>query len=326
MKETIRHFLSILSLGLCLASLVALAQDSRADDDTELVHVGDIIEVDVEGNIEFDWRGGLNPEGFLDGIENVDEPVFALCRSENEIAEAVAKQYSKILREPKVKVRILDRSNRALAYLDGAVKLPYRFQIKRPIRLNELIILSGGITDTASGDVTIFRPKFLSCKPTPPDTSPFVKTSQDSASETITVKITDLLRGKKAANPEILSGDIVNVVQALPVYVIGGVNNPRQISSRSQTSLSRAIAAAGGPSKEGDETKVTVYRREGTTAKVIEADLRKIRDGKAEDPLLQPYDIVDVPERGRPKRRLPPVADPGSSRAVLSKLPLRVID
>ena len=330
MGETITHYFSVLLLCLFVVGNGVVAQGSAAadqPDDADLVHLGDIVEVDVEGSLEFDWRGGLNPEGFLDGIENVDSPVFALCRSESDLAAAVAKEYSRILREPKVKVRILDRSNRAVTYLDGAVRVPHRFQIKRSVRLNELIVLSGGITDTASGEVSIFRPKLLSCKTTPASgTETFVKASQEAGSETLTVKISDLLLGKKEANPEILSGDVVNVSQALPIYVIGGVNNPRQISARSQTTLSRAVAAAGGASKEGDESNVTIFRREGGESRVIEKDLRKIADSRAEDPLLRPYDIVEVAQRGRPKRRFPPVIDSRGDRAAMAKLPLRIIE
>jgi len=329
-RKTITHYFSVLLLCLFAAGSGAFAQNTPASDppdDADLVHLGDIVEVDVEGSLEFDWRGGLNPEGFLDGIENVDSPVFALCRSENDIAAAVAKEYSRILRDPRVKVRILDRSNRAVTYLDGAVRLPHRFQIKRSVHLNELIVLSGGITDTASGEVSIFRPRFLSCRSTRiAGTDSFVNASQEAGPETLTVKLSDLLRGKKDANPEILSGDIVNVSQALPIYIIGGVNNPHQISARSQTTLSRAIAAAGGTSKEGDESKVTIFRREGGESRVIEADLRKIVDGRAEDPLLKPYDIVEVAQEGRPKRRFPPVIDSRGDRAAMAKLPLRIIE
>jgi len=34
--------------------------------DIDRVHQGDIIDVDVVGSFEFDWRGGLNPEGFIE--------------------------------------------------------------------------------------------------------------------------------------------------------------------------------------------------------------------------------------------------------------------
>ncbi len=56
----------------------------------DLIHRGDLIEVDVVGSVEYDWRGTLNPEGFLNGIDYTENPIFALCRSEEEIAAEIA--------------------------------------------------------------------------------------------------------------------------------------------------------------------------------------------------------------------------------------------
>lgn len=329
MRRKIRHYLSILFLCAFFAGAHVFPQSAPADDpadDVNRVHVGDLIEVDVLGSFEFDWRGGLNPEGFLDGMDKIESPVFALCRSEGDIAAAIEKEYSKILRNPKVNVRILDRSNRAVAYLDGAVRTPQRFQIKRPVRLNELIVLSGGITDKASGEITVFRPQYLNCGSSRSESAgEFVKARNNAGSETFSIKIGDLIRGAKDANPEILSGDIVNVTEAFPIYVIGGVNAPQQLSSRSQTTLTRAIASAGGVAKEGDQSKVTIFRRAGGSSQMIERDLGRIRAGEADDPALKPYDIVEVSQKGRPKRKFPPVVAAGRSEN-LAKLPLRIIE
>src|SRR5688572_12535390 len=120
---------------LALAIMVLSAHTAQGQEKTvpeagtfgEQIHYGDLVEVDVVGSLDFDWRGGLTPEGFLDGLERAESPVYALCRSEGEVATAVAERYRRILRDPNVVVRILDRSNRALAYISGAVKTPQRF-------------------------------------------------------------------------------------------------------------------------------------------------------------------------------------------------------
>jgi protein involved in polysaccharide export with SLBB domain len=305
------------------------AESPEAAANSKLIHYGDLIDVDVVGSFEFDWRGSLNPEGFLDGMDKMESQIFALCRSESDVAAEVEKEYSKILRDPKVVVRILDRSNRAVAYLDGAVRMPQRFQIKRPVRLNELLILSGGITDKASGDVTIFRPEKLSCTSTSAPSEVhdgFVKTSKATGAQTTRIKISDLLRGDEKANPFVNSGDIVTVIEALPIYVIGGVNSPKPVLVRQQMTLSRVIDSAGGLAKDSDEVTVTVYRREGTNTRNFEADLDKIRSGDSEDPVLKPYDIVEVPQKGKPKSRFAPVIETGSRPGGFAKAPLRVID
>ena len=139
-------------------------QAGRGQTSSDLIHFGDLIDVDVVGSLEFDWCGTLTPEGFLDGYDKLPEPILALCRSEDDVAKAIADEYKTVLKDPRVVVRVLDRSNRAVAYLEGAVKFPQRFQLRRRVRLNELIILSGGITDRSNGEIRIFRPQNLNCE------------------------------------------------------------------------------------------------------------------------------------------------------------------
>jgi protein involved in polysaccharide export with SLBB domain len=288
--------------------------------ESELVHYGDLIDIDVVGSLEFDWRGTLTPEGFLDGFENSPEPIFALCRSETQIAADVARQYSRLLRDPKVNVTILDRSNRAVAVLTGAVKIPQRFRLKRVARLNELVVLSGGITDGASGEITVFRPRELNCFPSD---DPADKKRPD----VLRVSIGDLIAGKDEANPRILSGDVVTVIEAMPIYVIGGVRTPKQLYSRSDLTLSRAIAAAGGPSKGALESEVTIFRREPKQTKTIIADLKKIRDGSMDDIPLKPYDVVDVGEKGRARRIFPPtISQPDAGGRELYRTAVKIIE
>lgn len=303
---------------ICVFSLSVPAQSGQETKSSDLVHHGDIIDVDVVGGFEFDWRGTLSPEGFLNGLNNFGDPVYGLCRTETAIAADIAAAYSKILREPVVVVRIIDRSNRALVLLDGAVKKPQRFQLNRPARLRELLVLSGGISDTSSGEIQIFRPNGLNC----PQTA--VSLPRDNAPETVNISVRELLKGSESANPLILSGDLITVSKADVIYVVGGVGNPKQVSARSQTTLSKVIAMAGGLSKSS-ETAVTIYRRENGETKAIAVDLKQIESGTIPDPPLKAFDIVDVPLKGSEKRRYPPVlaASPGGARALP---PLRIVD
>ncbi|MDM7924024.1 MAG: SLBB domain-containing protein [Pyrinomonadaceae bacterium] len=218
-------------------------------------------------------------------------------------------------------VRVLDRSSRPQVLLTGAVRTPLRFQLRRNPRLNELLIRTGGITDLASGEISIFRPVGTACVA---DGIDFVPRKEPA---TLSLKIADLLKGVESANPIIESGDIVEVVPAWPVYVIGGVNNPMQLSLRSELTVSRAVAAAGGIAKDGVSGTATIFRRRDGRSQVIDVDLSKIEGGSEEDIPLAAYDIVEVPQKGKEKRKFPPVIDDQSANRLSGdQLPMRVID
>ena len=305
------------------------AQSILPASDEDLVHFGDLIDVDVVGGFEFDWRGKLNPEGFLDGLDGFSKPVYGLCRSENQIAADVALVYGKILRDPKVVVRIIDRSDRAVVRLEGAVRTPTRFRLRRKAFLREILVLGGGLTDGANGQITIFRPGNVSCTLSAASTLSENKgeVARDNISRTINIKISELLEGKEVANPQVLSGDLIRVLTSDPIYIIGAVNNPRPVYAREQLSLSRVVAIAGGLAKGADAGRVSIFRRDGVETKIIEADLDRIKRGESVDEVLKPFDIIDVAAKGSQRRKYPPVRSRDESRdKTRAELPLKVVE
>jgi protein involved in polysaccharide export with SLBB domain len=338
------YCVSICFLSLIIWQITALAQESlkfplkfNSKDENkvlrslDLIHFGDLIEVDVIGSNEFDWRGTLTPEGYLNGLDFVENPIYALCRSENEVAKDISKGFEKLLRDPQVNVRILDKSGRALSYLYGAVKNQQKFNIQREIKLNELIIISGGLEERASGEIQIFRSNRLNCEDlSKKEESKTLEKQEISTknqdSQIINIKITDLIKGVKEANPVILNGDIITIGVVEPIYVIGGVNTPRQINARLQTTLSRAIASAGGIAKNGDSTNITIYRREQNETRRIEVDLTKIEKKEIEDVQLLKYDIVEVIQTGQDKKKFVPFVKVFENEKKNYELPLRIIN
>ena len=348
MKKRNLHYFLTGFLVCILIQNVIFAQTQMGEDnselkntdviksESELVHFGDIIDVNVLGSVDYDWRGTISQEGFLDDLTGIQNPVLALCRSEEEIADKIAVAYAAFLRNPKVSVKIIDKTKRPFSVVYGAVKTPQRFQISRPILLNELIVYSGGFTDDVSGEIQIFRPRDANCLKTLSESDETKKTevkqqyiaaSQEDATFIFEVKISDLLSGDKTANLQIYGGDIITVLEAKPIYITGGVENPKQISSRSEISLTRAISSAGGLSKKAVESDVTIFRRENNTTKVIKVDLSKIGKDESLDIMLKPFDIVDVKVKGGDDKDQPPILEIKRDKSGdIKKLPLRVID
>jgi protein involved in polysaccharide export with SLBB domain len=342
--------LLILSTGILKAQIVDkdlqinkkksnLSQVYQADiQPDDLVHLGDLIEVDIIGSLEYDWRGTLSPEGFLDGIEFTEKEIYGLCKSEVEISSIIAKSYQRFLNNPKVSVKILDRSNRPISILYGAVNQPQKFKIRRPVYLNELIVRSGGFTDQASGEIQILRQPDSSCaakyeserkniKNYKKENQAFLKVKKNTTNQLINVNIADILDGKKGSNPQILYGDMITVKSAEPVYIIGGVVNPTKIAIRSQLTVSRAIASAGGLTDQANSKEISIYRRENGTTKIIKATLADIKSNPSTDIFLKPYDIVEVSETGRSEKKYPPIIQfEGVQDKLKLALPTKIID
>lgn len=291
---------------------------------TDLIHQGDLIDVDVVGSTDFDWRGGIDPDGFLSAFRFADDGIFARCQSTDAVAEAVRKAYSKFLKNPTIRVSILDRSGRSPATVFGAVRTPQRFKLLRVVDLREILVLAGGIADTASGEIEILRQPSASCADFGTvDPADIVKVGD---SVNLTLKISDLIAGKIDADPEILFGDIVTVTESPPVFVMGGVGSPTRLAFREGLSVARAVASAGGIDKKGDASRITVFRRKGGGSKVIHADLNKIESGAEPDIDLAAYDIVDVAQKGASDRRFAPFPEGEIKKSGPEDLPIRVID
>ncbi|MBA3770252.1 MAG: SLBB domain-containing protein [Blastocatellia bacterium] len=290
-------------LSLCLVC-------SAPAQDVDLVHHGDLLDVDVLGGLEFDWRGRINPEGFIDGLEGVSEPIPALCRPVSDVAKDIARAYSKFLRNPETVVKIVDKSARPLALIDGAITTPSRLRLNRWPTLREVIVLGGGITGEANGEIQIFRPGNASCG------------GKDNGPETLSITVKSLLGGAADANPRIRHGDLITIKRADIIYVVGSVVNPGQISSRETTTLSKVIAASGGLAENADSARLSVTRRQGDTVKTTEYDLAKIVKKAVDDPILKAFDVVEVGRKGRAKQTY----QPPDAEAPRPALPLRVVD
>lgn len=298
---------------------------SNAQPESDLIHYGDLIDVDIVGSTEFDWRGGLTPEGFLSGLQFTEEPVKAICKAPEEVASKIAKSYGRILNNPVVRVSILDRSGRLPAVIYGAVRKQQRLKLMRPVDLAEVIVLSGGLTDQASGDITILRQPSASCGTD--GRNGFENAVAVGSSLELTVSVPELLAGNSESNPSIHYGDIITVERTRPVFLMGGVSNPSRIEYRKGLTLSRAISTAGGLSKKAEPRKITIFRRSGADSEVIKADYSAIESGRDADIPLNAYDIVDVAQHGAPERKYAPFSsEREGENANPDSLPLRVID
>jgi polysaccharide export outer membrane protein len=301
-------------LLMCSCAGTALSQTSPLTK----IHVGDVIEVDQVGGTEFDWRGRVGPDGSLIGFETYGEAPNALCMSERELAASIEAVFSRILREPKFEVRIIDRSQRPTVTIDGAVRSPSRFSLRREVRIRELIALAGGLTDSVAGDIVINRQNQLAC------------TGGSSASgfEQIRIRLKDLIEGREDANAEIFAGDTIVVEKASVVYIIGGVRDPGPAFVRGEDTVMAAVEKAGGFAKDAVRSDITVYRRSAGGSEIIQCGTGRESICDPSKVLVLPFDIIEVGSKGSGKRQFAPVIAGAEAVAGVSntELPLRIIE
>ena len=263
-----------------------------------LMGPGDVLDVRVFGQPELTSNVQVDGDGNLSGLPFLEVPIRAKCRTEKEVQKDITAAYSKFINNPQVSVRISERNSRQPATVFGAVRQPTRVEMKRKVRLNELVAVSGGFTERASGTIQILHTEPLMC-PDPGEEAEAAPIDGTRIPLQI-VKISELRSGKLEANPVIRPGDYVLVTEAEPVYITGAVQAPGGIYLREQLMLSRALAMVGGTRKEAKLNDVRIYRQVPGSAnqEVIHVDVGAIKKNQKPDFLLQPYDVIEVAEAG----------------------------
>src|ERR1044071_9558143 len=263
-----------------------------------LLGPGDVLDVRVFGQPELTSTVAVDSDGNLTGLAFVETPIRAKCRSDKEVQKDIQLAYAKFINNPQVSVRIAERLSRQPATVFGAVRQASRVEMKRKVRLNELMAVSGGFTERAAGTIQILHTEPLMC-PEPGEEAEAAPIDGTRIPLQI-VKISELRSGKTEANPVIRPGDYVLVTEAEPVYITGAVVQPSGIYLRDQLMLSRALAMVGGARKEANLNDVRVYRQIPNTAnqEVIHVDVAAIKKNQKPDFVLQAYDVIEVTESG----------------------------
>ncbi len=263
-----------------------------------LLGPGDVLDIRVFGQPDLSSTVQVDGDGNLSSLPFLEVPIKAKCRSEKDVQKDITAAYAKFINNPQVSVRITERNSRQPATVFGAVRQATRVEMKRKVRLNELMAVSGGFTERAAGTIQILHTEPLMC-PEPGEEALAAPIDGTKIPLQI-VKISDLRAGLPDANPVIRPGDYVLVTEAEPVYITGAVMSPGGLYLRDQLMLSRALAMVGGPRKEAKLNDVKVYRQVPGSAnqEVIHVDVAAIKKNQKPDFLLQAYDVIEVTEAG----------------------------
>jgi polysaccharide export outer membrane protein len=130
---------------------------------TYLLGPGDVVDVRVFGQPELSSSAQVDGDGNLSALPFLDTPIRAKCRTDKDVQKDITLAYAKFINNPQVSVRIAERNSRQPATVFGAVRQATRVEMKRKVRLTELMAVSGGFTERAAGTIQILHTEPLMC-------------------------------------------------------------------------------------------------------------------------------------------------------------------
>lgn len=243
---------------------------------------GDVLEVTVEGRPDLSRLPTVQTTGsvFLPRAGEVE--VLGLTPGEI-AARVVPRLASEDLPAPRVAVRVKEYQSQ-FVWVRGEVQRPGRKALRAGTRLVDALLDAGGFAAGASGEVTIERRSDFAGG----GRSRTLRLAGQDPSPQELQECALLLAG----------GDVITAGTQRWVVVAGEVKKPGRYPLEGPLTLLRLIESAGGITRYGSD-RVTLRHREAQAggAGETEVDLKAIREGRTEDPVLAPDDVVTVKAR-----------------------------
>jgi polysaccharide biosynthesis/export protein len=259
-----------------------------ANDSVYRIGPGDVLDIRVYNKPQL-ARDAVRVEGTgMIRMPLIETDIQAACKTESELAKEISTRYAKYYKNLHVDVFIKEYHSKQVAII-GAVNDQSRFELQRRVRLLELLTYAKGPSPKAGQTINIVHGQMSSICQT--------SEGEDLNKTFSSYRLSDTLRGDPNANPYLETGDIVTLPEADQVYVVGNVFTPITIALKEPVTLSSAIAMAGGLKQDTKKDKIRIVRQEpgSTTKKEIIIDLYAIEKHRADDPVLEANDIIDVP-------------------------------
>lgn len=259
---------------------------------------GDRLEIEILGNLNSRAVTAVGPDGkiyyyLLPGIN-----VWGLTLAETR--DLLQKELGKYLTEPQLTVTLREVSSKHV-WLLGRLSKPGLYAMAAPMSLLEAITLAGGTATSGTPGTQITLQELADLRHS------FVMRQ----GQFLPVDFSRLLReGDTSQNVYLQPDDFVYVpsASAQQVYVLGAVRFPRSVPYTDRMTLVSAMASASGAATvdwfvpgtygvmaDAYLSHVAIVRGSLSEPHLSVVDYGAIVKGKARDVLLEPGDIVYVP-------------------------------
>lgn len=176
----------------------------------------------------------------------------------------------------------------------GAVNKPQVYPVWGHVRLLDLLSEAGGVTASAGATVQVARGEVG-------------RRALPGEPPSLTINLSRLFTPTdQRNNVPVYAGDTVTVPLADVIYVVGAVNRSGGFTisaTRESISVLQALALAEDLKSTAKKDRAMLIRRGSDNAGRLEValNLSKILEGKAPDLMMEPNDILFVPESGGKK-------------------------
>jgi polysaccharide export outer membrane protein len=249
----------------------------------------DLITVRIYGSLDYIPTARVGQDGTiqLPLIGAIQVAGLTLHQAQDLIAQRLVS--AGMYRDPQVSIQITESPNQiatVVGELHGIVPIIGERRLYDvlaavsggglPNTTTTVVVGGGGIPTTASHIITINR---------------------YGRTEPITVDLGTDPAKSVLANIPIFPRDTIIVPRIGVVYVLGAFKTQGAIpfQQNAPLTLMKVAALAGGPGFEGQESDLRIIRSVGVDRQVVHVDVKKVIEGRAPDPVLEPEDIVFLP-------------------------------
>jgi polysaccharide export outer membrane protein len=239
----------------------------------------DVLKIQVWDNTDLDRTVQISREGTFSFplIGSVKTDGLSVAQLEKELSNRLADGY---LINPNITIAV-DKYNSKKVFVLGEVHKPGTYPLTGRTDLLDIISQSGGPTSEAGFELVVIRPKspIIKRNPTMPQ--------EDEEIEKIAIDLYKLLNGDINQNILLKEWDTVYVPKRSYFYVYGEVMKPGRYDLEKETTVLKGITMAGGLTEKASKWRTKIIRTN---------DGKKINMGAKMDQLLEPEDIISVPE------------------------------
>jgi polysaccharide export outer membrane protein len=244
---------------------------------------GDVLEVTVFGNDDLSRNSTVQTSGViaLPLLGEVEVGGLTLAEVQRKLTTLLARDY---LVNPQVEVKVKEYQSQFVSVV-GEVNNPGRKPLRGRTRLIDVLVEAGGFTPRASGEIQIAR--------------------RDGSFEGGS-RILRMRLGSSSPSPQdqvnlevlLKNGDLITASAKYYVTVEGEIVRPGRYPIEGELTVTGAISTAGGLTRFGSNNlKVRRVDPETGQTRILEVDLKAIRNGKEKDLVLLANDVVSVPRR-----------------------------